>query len=114
MSLNTNVGDEGGFAPDINNSKEIIEIILKAVEKVGLKLKKDILLSIDVASTEFYKNEYYHLKGENKKFTSEDMISYLKDLTLSYPIYSIEDGMAEDDWEGWVNLTKELGNTNLH
>jgi len=108
-NLNTNVGDEGGFAPDINNSKEVIEIIIKAIEKSGLKLNKDILLSLDVASTEFYKENYYYLKGEEKKFSSDQMINYLKDLVSAYPIFSIEDGMAEDDWEGWVNLTKELG-----
>ena len=108
-NLNTNVGDEGGFAPNINNSKEVIEIIIKAVEKSGLKLKKDILLSLDVASTEFYKENCYYLKGEKKKLSSDQMINYLKDLVSAYPIFSIEDGMAEDDWEGWVNLTKELG-----
>ena len=108
-NLNTNVGDEGGFAPNINNSKEVIEIIIKAVEKSGLKLSKDIILSLDVASTEFYKENYYYLKGEEKKLSSDQMINYLKDLVSAYPIFSIEDGMAEDDWEGWVNLTKELG-----
>jgi len=108
-NLNTNVGDEGGFAPNINNTKEVIEIIIKAVEKSGLKLKKDILLSLDVASTEFYKENYYYLKGEKQKLSSDQMINYLKDLVSAYPIFSIEDGMAEDDWEGWVNLTKELG-----
>ena len=108
-NLNTNVGDEGGFAPNINNSKEVIEIIIKAVEKSGLKLRKDILLSLDVASTEFYKENYYYLKGEKQKLSSNQMINYLKDLVSAYPIFSIEDGMAEDDWEGWVNLTKELG-----
>jgi len=108
-SMNTNVGDEGGFAPNINNSKEVIEIIIKAVEKSGLKLKKDIILSLDVASTEFYKEKYYYLNGEKQKLSSDQMIGYLKDLVSSYPIFSIEDGMAEDDWEGWINLTKELG-----
>ena len=108
-NLNTNVGDEGGFAPNFNNSKEVIEIIIKAVEKSGLKLRKDILLSLDVASTEFYKENYYYLKGEQQKLSSNQMINYLKDLVSAYPIFSIEDGMAEDDWEGWVNLTKELG-----
>ena len=108
-NLNTNVGDEGGFAPNINNSKEVIEIIIKAVEKSGLKLRKDILLSLDVASTEFYKENYYYMKGEQQKLSSNQMINYLKDLVSAYPIFSIEDGMAEDDWEGWVNLTKELG-----
>ena len=107
--LNTNVGDEGGFAPNINNSKEVIEIIIKAIEKSGLKLSKDIILSLDVASTEFYKENYYYLKGEKQKLSSDQMINYLKNLVSAYPIFSIEDGMAEDDWEGWVNLTKELG-----
>ncbi len=110
-NLNTNVGDEGGFAPDINNSKEVIEIIIKAVEQTGLKIKKDILLSLDVASTEFYSNNIYQLKGEKKMLSSDQMIDYLKDLASSYPIYSIEDGMAEDDWDGWINLTKELGSS---
>ena len=97
------------YIPNINNSKEVIELIIKAIEKVGLKLNKDILISLDVASTEFYKNNYYHLNGEGKKLSSDQMINYLKDLVSAYPIFSIEDGMAEDDWEGWVNLTKELG-----
>ena len=110
-NLNTNVGDEGGFAPDINNSKEVIEIIIKAIEHVGLKIKKDILLSLDVASTEFYSNNIYELKGEKKMLSSDQMIDYLKDLASSYPIFSIEDGMAEDDWDGWINLTKELGSS---
>ena len=72
-------------------------------------MRKDILLSLDVASTEFYKENYYYLKGEQQKLSSNQMINYLKDLVSAYPIFSIEDGMAEDDWEGWVNLTKELG-----
>ncbi len=108
-NLNTNVGDEGGFAPNIKSSKEIIEIIIKAIDLTGLKLRQDISLGLDVASTEFYKKNYYYLKGEGKKFTSDQMINYLKDLVKAYPIYSIEDGLAEDDWDGWVNLTKELG-----
>jgi len=108
-NLNTNVGDEGGFAPNINNSNKVIEIIIQAVEKTGLVLTKDILLSLDVASTEFYNENYYNLKGEGKKLSSDQMINYLKDLVSTYPIYSIEDGMAEDDWDGWINLTKELG-----
>ena len=113
-NLNTNVGDEGGFAPNIKNSNEVIETIIKAVEKVGLNLKKDILLSLDVASSEFYNDNTYNLKGEEKKLSSDQMINYLKNLVETYPIYSIEDGMAEDDWEGWINLTKEIGeNTQL-
>ena len=108
-SLNTNVGDEGGFAPNINSSSEVIETILKAVDVAGFKPGKDIYLSLDVASTEFYKNNSYDLKGEKLKLSSDQMIEYLKKLVNSYPIYSIEDGMSEDDWEGWVNLTKSLG-----
>ena len=109
-SLNTNVGDEGGFAPNVNTSAEVIEIILSAVDKVGLKIKDDILLSLDVASTEFYKNNKYELKGEGKTFSSDDMVNYLENLSKNYPIYSIEDGMSEDDWYGWVKLTERIGN----
>jgi len=108
--LNTNVGDEGGFAPDINSSKEVIELILESIVATGLKIDSDIVLSLDVASTEFFENHKYNLKGEKKLYTSDQMIDYLKSLALSYPIYSIEDGMSEDDWDGWKNLTQELGN----
>ena len=108
--LNTNVGDEGGFAPNINSSKEVIELIIKAVNSTGLKIEKDVMLSLDVASTEFYKDSQYHLIGESKILSSDQMIDYLKKLSIDYPIYSIEDGMSEDDWEGWKNLTKEIGN----
>ena len=107
--LNTNVGDEGGFAPNINSSNEVIELIIEAVNSTGLKMEKDILLSLDVASTEFYKNNNYHLEGEGKILTSEQMVDYLKKLSYSYPIYSIEDGMSEDDWNGWKKLTDEIG-----
>ena len=108
--LNTNVGDEGGFAPNIKTSNEVIELIIEAVNDTGLKMNEDILLSLDVASTEFFKDNNYHLKGENKILSSDDMVEYLKKLRSSYPIYSIEDGMSEDDWDGWKNLTKEIGN----
>ena len=108
-NLNTNVGDEGGFAPNINSSSEVIETILKAIEDTGFKSGKDIYLSLDVASTEFFKDNIYDLKGENLKLNSDDMIQYLEKLVNAYPIYSIEDGMSEDDWEGWTNLTKILG-----
>jgi len=107
--LNTNVGDEGGFAPNVSSSAEVIEIILSAVEKVGLKINKDILLSLDVASTEFYQNNRYELKGEGKSLSSDEMVDYLENLSNNYPIYSIEDGMSEDDWEGWIHLTKKIG-----
>ena len=108
--LNTNVGDEGGFAPNIHSSKEAIEYILEAIISTGLKPKNDIMLSLDVASTEFFENNKYNLKGEKKIFTSDQMINFLKDLISTYPIFSIEDGLSEDDWEGWKNLTQELGN----
>ena len=107
--LNINVGDEGGFAPNINSSNEVIELIIEAVNSAGLSMNKDIVLSLDVASTEFYENSKYYLKGENKILSSDEMIEYLKALSSTYPIYSIEDGMSEDDWEGWENLTKEIG-----
>lgn len=107
--LNTNVGDEGGFAPNINSSNTVIELIIEAVESTGLKMEKDIMLSLDVASTEFYTNSNYDLIGEGKKLSSDQMVEYLKKLTSDYPIYSIEDGMSEDDWDGWKNLTQEIG-----
>ena len=108
-NLNTNVGDEGGFAPNISSSAEVIEIILTAVEKAGLKVNDDILLSLDVASTEFYKENKYELKGEGKTLSSEEMVNYLENLSNNFPIYSIEDGMSEDDWDGWIELTKKIG-----
>ena len=109
-SLNTNVGDEGGFAPNVNSSAEVIEIILSAVEKAGLKINDDILLSLDVASTEFYQNNKYELKGEGQTLSSEEMVSYIENLANNFPIYSIEDGMSEDDWDGWIDLTNRIGN----
>ncbi len=109
-NLNTNVGDEGGFAPNLNNSAEVIEIILSSIEKAGFKINKDILLSLDVASTEFYKNNKYNLKGEGKTLSSIEMVNYIENLSNNFPIYSIEDGMAEDDWDGWIELTKRIGN----
>ena len=109
-SLNTNVGDEGGFAPNLNSSAEVIEIILSAVEKAGLKINDDILLSLDVASTEFYQNNKYELKGEGQTLSSDEMVSYIENLANNFPIYSIEDGMSEDDWDGWIDLTNRIGN----
>ena len=107
--LNTNVGDEGGFAPNINSSNEVIEIIIESVLSTGLKMNKDIMISLDVAATEFFLENKYNLKGENKILNSDQMIDYLKKLSLDYPIYSIEDGMSENDWHGWKNLTNEIG-----
>jgi len=108
-NLNTNVGDEGGFAPNVKSSAEVIEIILSAIEKAGLKINDDILLSLDVASTEFFIDNKYELKGEGKTLSSEEMVKYLEDLSNNFPIYSIEDGMSEDDWEGWIELTNKIG-----
>ncbi len=107
--LNTNVGDEGGFAPNINSSSEVIETILKAIQDSGFIPGKDIYLSLDVASTEFFNQNIYDLNGENLKLNSDQMIEYLEKLVDAYPIYSIEDGMSEDDWDGWKNLTNCLG-----
>lgn len=107
---NTNVGDEGGFAPNISSTDEAIGFILKAIEKAGYAPGEDVFLAIDAASTEFYKNGIYHLAGENKKLDAGGMIDYWASLIGRYPILSIEDGMAEDDWEGWAALTAALGN----
>jgi enolase len=106
---NTNVGDEGGFAPNIGSTDEAIGFILKAIEKAGYRPGDDIALALDAASTEFYKNGKYELAGEGKSLTSEQFARYLVDLCDRYPILSIEDGMAEDDWDGWVALTGMLG-----
>ncbi len=108
-NLNTNVGDEGGFAPNLSSTKEALDYILEAIHSVGLKTNDDILISLDVASSEFFTKGKYNLKGENKLLSSEEMIQYLKNLVSLYPIYSIEDGLSEDDWDGWKNLTKQLG-----
>ena len=108
-SHNTNVGDEGGFAPNLASTDEAIGFIMKAVEKAGYKPGEDIALALDAASTEFYKNGKYELAGENKSLGSDEFATYLADLCARYPIISIEDGMAEDDWDGWVSLTEAIG-----
>ena len=107
--LNTSVGDEGGFAPNLRSNVEAIEVILEAIEKTPYSIGKDIFLALDVASSEFYNNGKYHLISENKEYTSANMIEFLKSLVDQYPIVSIEDGLDENDWEGWQALTKELG-----
>ena len=104
------VGDEGGFAPDLKNSFEALDLIAEAVEKSGYSLGKEIKLALDVASSEFYEKGKYNFHGEGVKRTSDELIKYYEKLTKNYPIISIEDGMAEDDIEGWKNLTKSLGN----
>lgn len=107
--LSTAVGDEGGFAPDLKSNEDAISYIIKAVEKAGYKPGKDIYIAIDAAASEFYENGKYNLKGENKILTSKEMVEYYKYLVDKYPIISLEDGLFEDDWEGWQELTKELG-----
>jgi enolase len=106
---NTNVGDEGGFAPNLASADEAIGFIMKAIEKAGYMPGEDIALALDAASTEFYKNGKYELAGEGKSLGSDEFAAYLADLCARYPIISIEDGMAEDDWDGWVGLTDMLG-----
>jgi len=106
---NTNVGDEGGFAPALNSTDEALTFIMTAIEGAGYKPGEDIYLALDVASTEFYRDGQYHLEGEGRTLSSADMVKYLEDLVNRYPIISIEDGMAEDDWDGWKALTDALG-----
>jgi len=106
---NTNVGDEGGFAPNLKSPDEALTFISKAVEKAGYKLGEDIYFALDPASTEFFKNGKYELEGEGKSLTPDQMVKVYADLCARYPIISIEDGMAEDDWDGWAAITKEIG-----
>ena len=106
---NTNVGDEGGFAPNLDGSKHALDYIMSAIKAAGYTPGKDVFLAMDVASTEFFKNGKYELKGEGKSLTSKQFVDYLEDLVDNYPIISIEDGMDEDDWEGWVALHDRIG-----
>jgi enolase len=108
---NTNVGDEGGFAPNLKNPDEALTYISKAVEKAGYKLGSDVFFALDPASTEFFKNGKYELEGEGKSLTPDEMVKVYADLCKRYPIFSIEDGMAEDDWAGWKALTDAVGST---
>lgn len=107
--LNTAVGDEGGFAPNLGSNEEAIQAIAEAVENAGYKLGEEVFLGLDVASSEFYKNGKYELAGEGKSLTSEEFACYLEDWVNRYPIISIEDGMDESDWDGWKILTEKLG-----
>ena len=107
--LNTAVGDEGGFAPDLRSNEEAIETILEAVNKAGYRIGKDIWLGLDVASSEFYKDGTYHLEGEGKMLNAEQLIEFYAGWCAKYPIITIEDGMAEGDWDGWKKLTDKLG-----
>lgn len=109
----TNVGDEGGFAPNLGSNEEAIEVVLKAIEQAGYKPGEDIYLAMDAAASEFYNAEekvYHFHKSDGRKLSSEEMVAYWKDWTNKYPIISIEDGLDEDDWNGWGLLTKEIGN----
>ena len=109
--LATGVGDEGGFAPNLGSNEEALQVITEAIEKAGLVVGKDIVFAIDAASSEFYKDGKYHLAGEGKVKTAAEMVEYYAELCEKYPIYSIEDGLAEEDREGWKLLTDRLGKT---
>ncbi len=110
QGLATAVGDEGGFAPNLPSNEAAIELILQAIEKTGLRSGKDIYLGLDLASSEFYRDGLYHLQSENKALNAEQFTDYLANWVARYPIISIEDGMAEDDWQGWQLLTDKVGN----
>lgn len=109
QNLNTGVGDEGGFAPNISSADEALDIIVEAIKSAGYRVGDDIAIALDPASTEFYKNGHYVLEGEGLTLTSLEMIAYYEKLADKYPIISIEDALAEDDWAGWVEITKRLG-----
>ena len=105
----TTVGDEGGYAPNLSSNKEALDVILEAIEKAGYKPELDVVIALDVASSEFYKDGFYELSSENKKYTNKEFIELLKSWKNDYPIVSVEDGLDENDWEGWHDLTIELG-----
>src|SRR5690554_3422755 len=107
--LNTGIGDEGGFAPDLSSNEEAISVIIEATEKAGYKPGDDIMIALDVAATELYKDGKYVLEGEGKELSSEEMVNFYEDLINKYPVISIEDGLSEDDWEGWKLMTEKLG-----
>ena len=109
MGLGTAVGDEVGFAPDLGSNEQAIEIILTAITNAGYSPGKEVFIALDVAASEFFKNDLYTLESENKTYSSEEMINYLSDLTKKYPIISIEDGLDQNDWDGWKKLNLEIG-----
>ena len=109
--MNTAVGDEGGFAPNLSSNEEAVEVILEAIEKAGYKAGQDIYLALDVAASEIYDNGKYNLDSEGRSLSSNEMVDYLGSLIKKYPIVSIEDGLHEDDWDGWNHMTAELGST---
>lgn len=106
---NTNVGDEGGFAPNLASTDEALGFVTKAIETAGYRPGEDVVLALDAASTEFFKDGKYHLDGEGRVLTSDELVAYYDDFVTRYPILSIEDGMAEDDWDGWAALTEIIG-----
>jgi enolase len=107
--LSTGVGDEGGFAPDLPSNEEALKLLVAAIERAGYKPGEELALAVDVAASEIFESGAYALAGEGRKFTSDDFVGYIADLCAKYPIISIEDGMAEDDWDGWAALTRRLG-----
>lgn len=107
--LNTAVGDEGGFAPNLESNEEALQTIVEAIKKAGYEPGKDVMIAIDAAASEFFEDGKYNMAGDNAVRSSDEMIEYYKNLVEKYPIISIEDGLAEDDWDGWKKLTKELG-----
>lgn len=107
--MNTNVGDEGGFAPNIGSAKEALQFIVDSIKSAGYQPGDDVVIALDAASSEFYKDGKYHLEGEGKVLTNAELVKYYEELANEFPIMSLEDGMAEDDWEGWDLLTKTLG-----
>ncbi|WP_299815433.1 phosphopyruvate hydratase [uncultured Jannaschia sp.] len=107
--LSTGIGDEGGFAPDLSSTRDALDFILRAVEKAGYAPGEDVMLALDCAATEYYREGAYRLSGEGKTLSSDENVDYLAALVRDYPILSIEDGMSEDDWDGWVALTEALG-----
>jgi len=109
IEMSTAVGDEGGFAPNLSSNEEALEVILEAIHNARYKAGRDIFIALDVAASELYKDGKYQLESEGKSFSSKDMVTYLSGFVEKYPIISIEDGLSEDDWEGWTHLTAELG-----
>ena len=107
--LNTNVGDEGGFAPNLGSTEDALDFIMKSTKVAGYEPGEDVVLALDAASSEFFKKDKYELVGEGRSLSSDQMVAYYADLVSKFPITSIEDGMAEDDWEGWAALTREIG-----
>ncbi len=107
--MNTNVGDEGGFAPAVSSATEALDFIMKSITAAGYKPGEDVMIALDCAATEFFKNGKYELEGEKRTLTSAQLIAYYQELCDKYPICSIEDGLSEDDWEGWIALTKAIG-----